>query len=340
MPKNNSLFVISLDFELYWGLRDVWPLTHYQNVFAGERGQIPQVLKLFECNGIHATWATVGMLFARNRDHLEGHLPREQPQYQEEALSPYPHLADGQVGWDEKSDPNHYALGLIRQIQGTAGQRIASHTFSHYYCQEAGQQSEDFLADMQAAVKIAEEEGVSLDTMVFPRNQVRSDYLPLLGQVGIRAYRGNPKHALYRAGYSRHDSWFKRAFRLLDAYLNLTGYHTYSEEEIDSKYPMNLPASHFLRSYSHNVRLLEPLRLRRILKGMTQAAERGEAYHLWCHPYNLVDNQGRCYQVLVDIVEHYKKLRTTFGMESLNMEELCERVARKDRTQKLNAERV
>ncbi|MNU83325.1 hypothetical protein D3C71_730220 [compost metagenome] len=326
MPMNHGQFVISMDFELYWGLRDICPISHYLGHSAKEREIIPRVLGLFERSGIHATWATVGLMFFESKEQMLRGIPTRLPAYQDANLSPYPHLTSGEVGTDEQTDSSHYGLSLIRLIEQTRYQRVSTHTFSHYYCLEAGQDSAEFQADLRAAVRIADRQGIQLESIVFPRNQVNPAYLPLLLPEGIRSYRGNPEHWLYKRGYSTGDSLPRRAFRLMDTYLNLSGFHSYSLEGPKQGEPINLPASHFLRSYSGKLAILEPLRLRRILKGMTYAARNNQVYHLWCHPYNLVDEQGRNLKLLEEIIAHYKKLQSLYGMESRNMEELSDQI--------------
>ena len=67
--------VISLDFELHWGVRDSRTLDSYRANLLGVRQAIPAMLELFAARGIHATWATVGILFCRNKKELEDTLP-------------------------------------------------------------------------------------------------------------------------------------------------------------------------------------------------------------------------------------------------------------------------
>ena len=70
--------VISLDFELLWGVRDHATRDSYgANVLRG-REAIPRILDLFEHYGIAATWATVGLLMAESRDELLASLPPEE----------------------------------------------------------------------------------------------------------------------------------------------------------------------------------------------------------------------------------------------------------------------
>ena len=59
--------IVSLDFELYWGMQDCIELSKYENNILGARDAIPKMLNLFEQHSIHATWATVGYLFAHDR---------------------------------------------------------------------------------------------------------------------------------------------------------------------------------------------------------------------------------------------------------------------------------
>src|SRR5436190_13785740 len=100
-------FVISLDFELYWGVRDVVTLDAYRERLLGERRVIPRMLDLFAEYDIHATWATVGFLFAKDRNQIADHMPRALPTYRDGSLSPYRYLES--IGDDERSDPFHYA---------------------------------------------------------------------------------------------------------------------------------------------------------------------------------------------------------------------------------------
>jgi hypothetical protein len=58
----NGKLVISLDFELYWGVRDAIKLQDYTMHLAGVQKVIPLLLRLFKKYGINATFATVGFI--------------------------------------------------------------------------------------------------------------------------------------------------------------------------------------------------------------------------------------------------------------------------------------
>jgi hypothetical protein len=64
---NNGIFVISLDFELFWGVWDVTTKDKYGENILGVKQAIPSMLSLFEQYNVKATFATVGFLFAKNK---------------------------------------------------------------------------------------------------------------------------------------------------------------------------------------------------------------------------------------------------------------------------------
>ena len=60
-------FVISLDFELFWGVRDSQSLADYGPNVLGVRQAIPALLEVFREYDVRAIFAIVGMIFFRDR---------------------------------------------------------------------------------------------------------------------------------------------------------------------------------------------------------------------------------------------------------------------------------
>jgi peptidoglycan/xylan/chitin deacetylase (PgdA/CDA1 family) len=135
-----------LDFELHWGVADLYSVQQYKKNLLGVRTVVPQLLQLFEKHGVRATWAVVGMLLARTKSELVDARPSELPAYTRQALSPYRILDE--VGEDEASDPFHFGHSLAALVSQTPGQEIATHTFAHYFCLEEGQRIEQFTSDL------------------------------------------------------------------------------------------------------------------------------------------------------------------------------------------------
>jgi hypothetical protein len=172
-PSAPGALVISLDFELHWGVRDhVRPgSTRYESIPVG-RDRVRELTREFVDRGIRATWATVGFLFASTRQELEAVSPTERPGYVRREFDPYLEP----VGADEDEDPSHLAGSLVRFLADSPGQEVASHTFSHFYCLEEGQTEAAFRADLAAAQAIATNQGLRLTSLVFPRNQWNPEY--------------------------------------------------------------------------------------------------------------------------------------------------------------------
>src|ERR1700757_1492633 len=308
----NGKFVISLDFELMWGVRDKRTIRSYGSNILGVHQVIPRLLKTFGKHGIKATFSTVGFLFFDNKEELLHNLPASLPAYQNQALNPYLGYFDS-VGENYHADPYHFAPALIKQIVSFPEHEIGTHTFSHYYCLEAGQNTETFKADIIQAKKLAEKNHIRLTSLVFPRNQFNGLYLEACKELGIICYRGNEPSWLYAARNRQKESIFRRAARLADAYINLSGHNCYADDHLKRNYPVNIPSSRFLRSCSRRLRLLEGLRLHRVKSGMTHAAKNGLTYHLWWHPHNFGINQDKNFDFLEKILQHYDELKNKYS---------------------------
>jgi peptidoglycan/xylan/chitin deacetylase (PgdA/CDA1 family) len=317
--------VISLDFELHWGVRDSKPLDSYRQNLLGVRQAIPGMLQLFQQYGVHATWAAVGFIFYEKKGELLAALPAARPAYRNRRFSPYEEL--DQLGADESEDPIHFGASLVRQVSAAPNQEIGSHTFSHYYCLEEGQDVSTFRADLEAAQRAAASYGLELRSFVFPRNQYTDEYVAACAQMGFESYRGNQTSWLYEPRSKGEESLLRRALRLADAYAGITGHHCRSLDEIGRTRPFNIPASRFLRPYSPSLAALEPLRLRRILSGLEHAAENGQVYHLWWHPHNFGVHTAENLAFLEKVLRRFAELRESRHMESLNMGEVARRLS-------------
>ena len=183
--SNRGKFVISLDFELFWGLRDKKRIADYKANLLGVQQVIPKMLDIFGKYDVKATFATVGFLFFETKEELLNNLPNVKPLYENDALSPYQYIEGEGIGADYSSDKFHFAPDLIKEIQKHKEQEIATHTFSHYYCLEAGQTLEAFKNDLEKAIEVARKYDINITSLVFPRNQTNEDYLKICADLGI-----------------------------------------------------------------------------------------------------------------------------------------------------------
>lgn len=311
--------VISLDFELYWGVMESRSLESYRENLAGVENAVNELLKLFGTHRISATWAVVGMLCCADREHLLALMPGRIPRYENQALSTWRYTENH----PDLTAPCHFAPELVEAIGKQEGQEIATHTFSHYYCLEEGQDKESFRDDLALAVEQAGRLGYATHSIVYPRNQVNPAYHEVLAEMGIRAWRGNQRHWIFAPGFGKKSQPVRRALVLLDNYVNLTGANSAEFGELDEHGLLNMRASRFLRPVSSRLQSLEWLRLRRIKSEMTSAAKRGKVYHLWWHPHNFGVRTEENLKFLEELLQHYRQLCGKYGMRSCNMGDLA-----------------
>lgn len=317
--------IVSLDFELFWGMLDVCPLEKYQNNVLGGRKAIPQLLELFQKHGIHATWAAVGFLFAENYEEVRRYFPENKPGYANEKLNAYREFA--KIGKNEQEAPCFYAPSLLEKIAAVPGQEIGSHTFSHYYCREAGQTPEQFAEDLAAAKAIAGDRGYDLTSVILPRNQCEPEYTDILRQAGFTAYRDEENDWIYNKVKS---GLLFKVLRTLDMYLPLTGQGGYTPKCENGIW--NLTGSRMFRPIRPCLPL-EGLKLRRIKRQMLHAAKNGLTFHLWWHPHNVGVRTEEHLKQLDEIFSYYEELKETYGMRSLNMREAAESLSKQEGAQ-------
>ena len=314
-----SSFIISLDFELIWGMHegDLVNSSCNENINGGRKA-IPALLKLFEKYEIHATWAVVGLMFAENVEEARKYFPSEsmQPAYKNINMSPYPLIES--IGKPDIDNVLYFAPEVIKQIAKIEGQEIASHTFSHFYCTEPGATIEEFKSDMESALCIAKAKGYDIKSVIFPKNLYTEEHIEIAKGLGLKAYRGLRGKWLYGG----EKTFFKRCLRLLDTYIPITGNTCSTEEECGGIY--NICDSMMYRPFFKPLFFLEWLKIYRIKCQMKYAAKKGLNFHLWWHPHNIGVRTGFHLKQLEDIFSYFEKLKQKYGMESYNMGEVTE----------------
>ncbi|MHA6334517.1 polysaccharide deacetylase family protein [Qipengyuania sp. CAU 1752] len=313
----SSKFIISLDFELMWGVRDHRSVADYGDAVMGARSAVPRLLELFDTFGIQATWATVGLLFARNQREMAEFAPEQHPTYSDTALDPYPQVA-ALAGQDESTAPHFFARSLLDRVIASGSQEIACHTYSHYFCLEPGQTVAQFSADLEANKNIAADAGCAMRSIVFCRNQWREEYIDAAVEAGLDVFRGNQDGYIYRSRAGARNTLLIRGLRLLDGALPVNGPNDFAEAT-RFRGGANVPASRFLRPWSPKTALYNVLHQRSIKSEMTRAAKAGRHYHLWWHPHNMGRYSEANFAQLETILTHFRDLKDCHGMESTAM---------------------
>ena len=307
-------FVISLDFELFWGVSENKTIKNYGINISNTHDVVNKLLNLFSKYNIEATWATVGFIFFNDINKLKKYIKKNKIdtiKYKNKFLNNFL-LIDS---FDDFDNRYLFALDLVNKIIESDGQELASHTFSHMYTLEDGVTNKDIKVDTKSMFSLFSKLDLSLNTVVFPRNQYSEDVIDIMSDIGVKAYRGNQSSYLYKP--SLNQNLLKRFLRLLDSYVNISGFNSSKLKE--QKNILDIPASRFLRPYNNKLRLFEKLRLQRIKNEMTFAAKTGSNYHLWWHPHNFGSNCSENLAFLEKIISHQKILEKLYGFESKNM---------------------
>lgn len=319
MPNDTGSLVISLDFELLWGVFDKVDWREKKEYFQNTRKVIPQILQLFEKYKISCTWATVGMLFNESWEEWNANFPEILPDYENPKLSAYNFGDSIQTKNIEKLC---FAPNLIKQIINVENQELATHTYSHYYCREQGQNSASFRADLELCISLAKDFGVDLRSLVFPRNQLNEDYLKICSDLGITSVRSNPDIWYWKD--TEKDTLAQKIFRTGDAYIGLND-KPYKNSKLRFAYNLNIqPSSRLLRTYSGKT-FLNKLKLERIKNEMTYAAKNKKVYHLWWHPHNFGTNPEKSLEELNFILKHFEFCRDKYSFRSLSMNGLAQK---------------
>lgn len=332
---NPPVFLISLDLELHWGGFEKWSLDptskvgqSFRQYFLNTRNVIPEMLNAFIAYEAQVTWATVGLLFHKSREEMVSIQPKSLPTFDKGYLSAYQYMQQHPIGISEIDDPFHYAPSLIEQISQAKGMEVGSHSYSHFYVNEPGQNVEQFQDDLIAAKKVAEMQGHHITSLVFPRNQINFSYLKTCYDLGFRSIRINPNVWYWDTTKKSINYLHTRLVRGSDSFLNMGNRTSFSFEglNIQNGIPLFIPASRFLRPYQRTFPVLNELRMSRILNEMKLAAQQNEVYHLWWHPHNFGHFPNESMDGLHRILDHFANLQKQYGMISLNMRNLTSMV--------------
>lgn len=316
-----GLFVISLDFELFWGIRDKYTFEQYGPNVLGVWEVIPKMLGLFAKYEVHATFATVGAMFAKDLNELNQFLPDKKPSYTDQNLSPYYDYIDDSV---HNNSDYYFGKKLIEMVKSDSRHEIGTHTFSHYYGLEDGQTEVEFEDDLKSAIAIAKSQNIDIKSFVFPRHQINSEYLKFFKKNGIEIYRETEKAWFHSPAKGAEEGIIKRAVRYLDYFVCLGSHHCQDVDEIKKGNLYAIRASRWLRPYKESESKLDGLKVRRIKKQMNYAARKGKIFHLWFHPHDIGINQDVNFKMLEEILQYYQELNSKYGMKAANMSEVVE----------------
>lgn len=268
--------VISLDFELRWGMHHV--LRDGPDPYDACIRNAPEAARLlldeFVGRRIRATWATVGAVACRGWDDFWMHAPRS------------PQDADARFATArrfQRLDPTgelHFCRDLVLAIASSATQDLGCHTFSHALCARPGGTADALDRELAACAELwSELTGTGPRSFVYPCDEPA--WRDRLRPRGIRVVRTARHHPF---GGSRLARKGNAAVSVLCP--------------PRTQIPQPGPDGIIDTEGSCFVRFGLPSPLWRLHVGALRRAIRalpsGRVLHLWWHPHNLgADPRGR-----------------------------------------------
>jgi peptidoglycan/xylan/chitin deacetylase (PgdA/CDA1 family) len=313
--------VLSLDLELSWGRFDAVPVEVLGAESLAERQQIKRFLALLDQYEMPATWAMVGHLMldrcARDRKGYAHSEAMPHARY-----SWYPH------DWyscdpctDASLDPGWYGPDILEWIRAArVRHEIGSHSFAHILFGDPECSVSAAEADLKAAVEAAASKGITLNSFVFPRNQV--GHLETLRRLGISAYRGADAPAVGK-GYGL----VLKPVNLLRQILAIPMEPVRPEEILPGLW--NIPGNHFFLPRKGVRKILprgsQALRAKRCID---KAVRTGRLYHMWFHPFDLLTDSDAMFSGLESVFAHARRLREKGLLDVLTMGDYAHRLDR------------
>ena len=294
--------VLSLDAELAWGFHDADEMP--ADRVATARESWLRLLDVLDEFRFPATWAVVGhlMLDSCDGDHDDHAAPDG--------------WFDRDPGTRERRDERWYGSKLVDAIEDAdVDHEIGSHTFSHV---EMGHTTREVAsAEMREAVEVAEDRGLSVDSVVFPRNYV--GHRDVLAAYGVTCYRGNKPARWYDGGLTGS------AAKLLGWPTKAVSPTLVTPEE-DEYGLINVPASLYLFGFEGAARTAvermagDPI-VSMAKRGIDRAATEDGVFHMWLHPNNLTEE--RDFERLRAVLEHAATVRDETGLEIRTMRDVA-----------------
>lgn len=307
---DTAAFVVSIDTEMAWGLNHR-PALSYR--YDREREDLQRLLELFDRHAIPATWAVVGHLMLDECEAVNGvkHPEIVRPEYE---------WFDGDWFADDPctnsaTDPDWYGPDLIPMIRAAqTDHEIATHGFSHIIAGDPGCSRDTFDSEMAAAVAAAANHDVALASIIHPRNRI--GHLDVLGEHGIRAYRGR-RDAVQPSGLVE---------KLVDKTLgsSRTVIRPLLEADVPNGPLVNLPATIMFdvdsrqRTWRFWVRQVE--------RRLQQAVDHQSLFHIWFHPHNLRDNPDASFAALEHICAAAARHRDAGDLQTITMAGMADEV--------------
>lgn len=298
-------FILSLDCEGKWGMADQISDYHDHHLTSERlRDAYARLLGLFARYELPVTFAFV-MAFLlspdeqREHDHL---FPTCEPGTQW-----LRHFRAAQDRGDLNGWSSPELLDMVRDAGGNkiGGHEIGCHGFSHLPLGEDASRT-SVAAEFAAVRDIAARRGVTLETLVFPRNQV--GHVDLVEQAGFVGYRDRLAQGGGRIGALAAE-FAGRPKPQAGAKPNPIG-------------STAIPAGFFFNWRVGARRMVPPSVTEMRWRNMVNAAGANDVVHLWLHPHNIITGP-ETFGVLERVLRNVARRRDAGVLEAVTQSTYC-----------------
>jgi len=309
MVNKTGKFVISLDTEIAWGwMSFLEQRNSYYPLFEKTQETIVRLLDVFDQYDVAATWAIVGRLLEAKEDRNE---------YFKHNLEKLFGTVNNETLFEQL--PEHYLsfpnlIDLIKKSK--ANHEVASHTYNHLYTQNLQNKDSYLLTDdIQAMEKLFVEQGLHVESLVFPKNQV--GFLDLIGQSGIKIYRSPDEY-----WYSKYANKWVKIFRQIDNLFPITpSVFDVEQDKFGTKF---IKGSYLFKQHHTGLKKLVPLWVikRKAIKGIKRAIREKKIFHLWFHPFNFAYKTDGHLEVFAEVLKFARKMEDKGDLKICTMRDL------------------
>ncbi len=293
--SETGTFVISLDTELAWGTFDTANgHQQYEKAYRRTPEIIEDLCSLFDKYGIPATWAVVAHLFGDCNGHSDS--PRVDFDWIDDWYGSVPcESGIESTLW--------YAPELLEQIQScSTEQDIGLHGYTHLILGDENCPRDAAKYEVEAAIDVLRNLGISPTSFVFPRNQV--GHLDVLLESGIEVYRGPDGVWFERWNLPRT---VRKPFRFATEAASWTPPAVSPRQQNGL---IEVPGSQVFRPL-HDGWEYTPsgTQIKRAKKGLVRAATTGDIFHLRFHPFDLGFDKTHLLEGLETVLAYAGNLR-------------------------------
>jgi len=264
--------MISLDCEGKWGMADDPRILEDDSINRRSlQKAYDMLLRLLQIHQLRATFAVVGLYVAgyeRTLEHLN--LVKGDTCHESWLKIPKRAMTTGRhSGW--------FYEDLPLRIANSGYHELASHGFSHLpFCSEGFDES-TAMFELASMNDLARDRGWDIESMVFPRNEVK--FTNLLTRYGIHRYR-------LRSGAG--GPLVRLSSLISELKLGM------KSEAVPTRSGC-IPAGVFLNWRSGARRLIpQQVTIERWRNILEHAKENDQVAHIWFHPHNLITGHRQC----------------------------------------------